>query len=74
MRFEIVICKLVQLGRVLNLLFGKGLRMNPLTDNQIIALSKFKAFADRKLNVTQSCKFVFHTIENIFGSGKNAGY
>ena len=41
-------------------------------DDKILGLSKLKAFADDKLNVTQNIKVVFHRIENIVG--KNAGY
>ena len=37
-------------------------------------LSKLKAFADDKLNVTQNLKFVWGRLENIAGKGENAGY
>ena len=37
--------------------------INPLPDDKILGLSKQKAFADDKLNVTQHIKVVFHRIE-----------
>ena len=40
---------------------------NPLPDNKILGLPKWKAFADDKLNVTQNVKVVFHRLENIVG-------
>ena len=46
---------------------------NFLPDNTFLALSKLKAFADDKLNVTQSIKFVFHRLENIVRKGENVG-
>ena len=36
--------------------------------------SKFKAFADDKINVTQTLKFQDGRVENIAGKGENAGY
>ena len=47
---------------------------NPLFDDKILGLSKKRAFADDKLNVTQHIKVVFHRIENIVGKEENAGY
>ena len=47
---------------------------NPLPNDKILALSKLKVFLDDKLNVTQNIEFVFFTVENIFGKGKNACY
>ena len=47
---------------------------NPLTENKILGLSKVKAFADDKSNVTQNIKVVFHRIENIVEKEENAGY
>ena len=52
-----------------NLLF-----FNPLPNDKILDLSKFKAFADDKVIVTQKSKFSLGRIENIVGKGKNAGY
>ena len=40
---------------------------------QILASFKLKAFADDKLNVTSSIKFVFHMIKKIVGKRENAG-
>ena len=45
-----------------------------LPDDKILGLPKLKAFADDKLNVTQSVKVAFHRIENIVGKEENAGY
>ena len=45
-----------------------------LLDDKILGLSKLKAFADDKLNVTQNVKVVFHRIKNIVGKEENAGY
>ena len=41
---------------------------NPLPDDNILGLPKFKAFADDKLNVTEKIQVVFHRIENIAGT------
>ena len=43
-------------------------------NNKIQDLSKFKAFADNKLNVTQKLEFVFNRAEDIVEKGENAGY
>ena len=37
-------------------------------------MSKLKAFADNKINMTQKLKFVSVREENIVGKGENAGY
>ena len=47
---------------------------NPLPDDEILDLSKLKAFAEDKSNVTQNIQFVFERIENIVGKEENAGY
>ena len=47
--------------------------VNPLSDD-ILTLSKLKAFADDKLNVAQNIEVVFHRIENIVGKEENACY
>ena len=54
-------------------LFGAS-RFNPLPNDKILDLSKLKAFADDKINVTQKFNFVFERIENIVGKGENAGF
>ena len=48
--------------------------LNPLPDNKILGLPKFKAFADDKSNGNQNITVVFHRIENIVGKEENAGY
>ena len=37
-------------------------------------LSKLKAFADNRVNVTQKLNFAFGRAEIIVGKGENAGY
>ena len=41
---------------------------------KILDQSKFKAFADNKINVTKKLKFVLGRVENIVGKRENAGY
>ena len=45
---------------------------NSLPDDNILDLSKLKAFADDKLNVTPKLKFVLRRVENNVGKGENA--
>ena len=40
----------------------------------ILDWTKFKAFADDKLNAVKEIISVFHRVENIEGKGENAGY
>ena len=47
---------------------------NSLPNDNILDLSKFKAFADDKINVIQKLKFVSRRVENSVGKGENAGY
>ena len=47
---------------------------NSLPNDKIVDLSKLKAFADDKLNVTQKLKFPLGRVENFVGKGENAGY
>ena len=47
--------------------------LNSLPNDKILDLSKFKAFADNKSNVTQNVKFVLWRIENNEAKGENAG-
>ena len=50
----------------------KGLNRSP--SNEILDLSRLKAFADDKINVTQTLKFGSVGVENIVEKGENAGY
>ena len=50
------------------------LSFNSLPNNKILDWSKFKAFADDKINMTEKFKFVLGRIENIVEKGENAGY
>ena len=47
---------------------------NSLTNDKILHLSKSKAFADDKTNVTQNVKYFLERIGNIVEKGENAGY
>ena len=47
---------------------------NSLPNDNILDLSKLKAYADDKITVTEKLKFVFGRVENIVGKGENAGY
>ena len=46
--------------------------LNPLPDDKMLDWSKFKAFADDKLNVTKMIISVSDRIENIVGKGEIA--
>ena len=48
--------------------------VNSLQDSKILDESKFKAFADDKLLLTQKLKFVLGRVENISGKEENADY
>ena len=47
---------------------------NSLPNDKIKDLSKLKAFADDKINMTEKLKFVLERVENIVGKGENASY
>ena len=53
-------------------LWQKGL--NSLPNNKSFNQSKLKTFADNKINVTETLKFVLRKAENTVGKGENAGY
>ena len=44
-----------------------------LPNDKFLDWSKFKAFADEKINVTEHWKFDVERVENIVGKGENAG-
>ena len=46
--------------------------INSLPSDNFLNLSKFKAFGDDKINVTEKLKFVFARVETIVGKGENA--
>ena len=50
------------------------IHFDSLPNDTFLDLSKLKALADEKLNVTEKLKFVLGRIENIVGKGENAGY
>ena len=45
---------------------------NPLPNDKIVDLPKFKAFADVKINGTQKLKFDLGGVKNIVEKGENA--
>ena len=45
-----------------------------LSNDKILDLTKFKAFADNKIIPTQKFKFILERVENIVRKGENAGY
>ena len=47
---------------------------NPLPNEKILDQSKFKIFADDKMNVTKQLKFVLGRVEYNVGKEENAGY
>ena len=53
--------------------FGDCKVVNALPNDNILDKSKFKAFADDKMNMVEQLKFVFGRVENIAGKGENAG-
>ena len=48
--------------------------VNSLPNDEILDLTKFKAFADNKIILTQKLKFMLEREENIVEKGENAGY
>ena len=48
--------------------------LNSLPNKNVLDRTKFKAFADDKLNVAKILIYVFDRVENIMGKGENAGY
>ena len=48
--------------------------LNSLPNKKILDWSKFKTFADNKINVAENLKFVLERVENTVGKGDNAGY
>ena len=56
------------------MVIGQLFNFNSLPNNRVLGLSKFKTFADNKINVAQMMISVFHRVENILGKGENAGY
>ena len=50
------------------------MKFNSLSNNLILDWSKLKAFADKKIFVTEKLKFVSGRVQNFDGKGENAGY
>ena len=58
-----------------NMTLAVKVALNPNTINdKILDWSKFKAFADDKLNLDEKLKRVLGWVEDIVGNGENAGY
>ena len=57
-----------------NLSRSKELTLMGLSNDKILDLSKFKLFADNKMNVAKMMIYVFHSAENIAGKEENVGY
>ena len=47
---------------------------NSLPNDKFLDCSKFKGFADNKLDVAEKLQFVLGRVENIVGKGENAGH
>ena len=47
---------------------------NPFPNGKILDLSKFKAFAEDKIDVSKKFLFVLGRVGYIVGNGENAGY
>ena len=47
--------------------------VNSFPNDKILDWSKFKAFADDKVNVNELLKFDLGRVENMLGKGENAG-
>ena len=48
--------------------------LNPLPDDKILDWSKFKGFADNKLNVNFNMNFNLERVKNIVGKEEKAAY
>ena len=59
--------------KVYDLIKGLFGAFKSLPDDKSLDLSKLKAFADNKINVTVKLKFALGQKENIVGTGENAG-
>ena len=46
----------------------------PSPDDKISDRSKLKACVDKRINMTEKLKFVLERVENMVGTGENAGY
>ena len=48
--------------------------LHSLPNGKILDWSRFKEFAEDKINVTENIEFLLERLENIVGKGENAGY
>ena len=47
---------------------------NTIPSEKVLDMTKFKAFADDKIILTQKSKFMLERVENIVGKRENASY
>ena len=66
-------CSLILICNVCQSNLSYKRHFNSLPIDKILDLSKFKAFADDKINVTQKFIFLLERVGNIEGKGENAG-
>ena len=59
---------------IFHMINGKKKHFNSLPYKKILDLTKLKAFADNKINVTQILKFALGRGVNIVGGRENGGY
>ena len=50
------------------------MHLNPLPNDQILDMTKLKAFEDDKLNIDKMVISLLDRVENTEGKGENAGY
>ena len=59
---------------MIRIILNKKYSFNSLPNDKILYYSKFKAFADDKINNSQKLKCVMEGVENIAGKGENVGH
>ena len=73
-----VVCKCFQFGLVQNFILWDWVKYqidkNSLPNNKILDVSKLKASADEKTNVTEKLRFALGKVENIVGKREKAGH
>ena len=48
--------------------------LNPLPNDKILDMTRYKSFADNKFNTAKMTNALFDRVENTGGKGENAGY
>ena len=67
-------CHFCPVNTIRNWQIRRTRSINPFPNGKILDLSKFKAFADDKINVSKKKIFVLGRVENTVGNGETAGY